>query len=183
LNRFKSDGTRRRILEVALALFRGQGFKETSMREIGAAAGGATSSTCYCFDSKEALVLAFYQRAQDELEPLLRNSGRAARTLEGRLRTRAIGERDISIFAEALEAGRNIPKDLRAELPRILWFYQMALILFWIYDRSPEQKQTAKLLNASLPLVVSLIGLASLPLTRPIRKRVLTVVRILAGDI
>lgn len=215
----KSEETRRRILEAALTLFREKGFDETSMREIAAAAGAATGAAYYYFDSKEALVMAFYERAQEELEPLIRPALAAAQTLQAKLRaivntkfeyfspnrrflgalnrhvadprhplsplspeTQSIRDRDIALFAEALEAARGIPKDLRAELPRLLWSYQMSLILFWIYDRSPAQSQTARLVDASLPLVTALINLGSLPLTRPVRKRVLGVVRILAGE-
>ena len=38
----KSEETRARILEAAIALFRGKGFAETTMREIAGAAGVAT---------------------------------------------------------------------------------------------------------------------------------------------
>ena len=27
-------------------------------------------------------------------------------------------------------------------LPYLLWLYEMALIMFWLYDRSPEQERT-----------------------------------------
>ena len=34
-----------------------------------------------------------------------------------------------------------------AHMPKILWLYQMGLILFWIYDRSEGQARTMRLLE------------------------------------
>jgi len=67
----KSDETRTRILAAAIDLFRRQGFEATTMREIAASAGMATGAAYYYFDSKDAIVLAFYGQAQDEMDPLL----------------------------------------------------------------------------------------------------------------
>ena len=61
--------TRTKILEAALALFRERGFAEATMREIATRAGVASGLAYYYFDSKDAIVLAFYQRAQEELAP------------------------------------------------------------------------------------------------------------------
>ena len=59
--------TRGKILEAALELFRERGFDESTMREIAARAGVATGLAYYYFASKDAIVLAFYQRAKDDL--------------------------------------------------------------------------------------------------------------------
>jgi AcrR family transcriptional regulator len=69
----------------------------------------------------------------------------------------------------------RIPKDLQADLPRLLWLYQMGLILFWMFDESPRQQRTKKLVEGSLDLIVRLISLSSLPLMGPLRKRMLDV--------
>ncbi|MGH9523695.1 MAG: TetR/AcrR family transcriptional regulator, partial [Terriglobales bacterium] len=59
----------------------------------------------------------------------------------------------------------------QAHLPRLLWLYQLGLILFWIYDRSPERQRTQVLMEKSLSLVVNLVRISGLPLMRPVRKR------------
>ena len=41
------------------------------MREIAAAAGVAGGAVYYYFDSKDAIGLAFYDQARQEMEPLL----------------------------------------------------------------------------------------------------------------
>jgi AcrR family transcriptional regulator len=50
----------------ALALFRKKGFDATTMRDVATAAGVALGAAYYYFPSKEALVLAYYQRTHAE---------------------------------------------------------------------------------------------------------------------
>ena len=59
----KAEATQTRILDVALDLFRRHGFDQTTMREIAAQAEVSLGSAYYYFDSKEDLVMAFYDRA------------------------------------------------------------------------------------------------------------------------
>jgi hypothetical protein len=59
--------------------------------------------------------------------------------------------------------------------------YQMGLILFWIYDRSPGQKRTHALLDQSVGVVAGLIKLSGLPLLRPVRRRVVTLLETVSG--
>ena len=82
----KSDETRARILGAAMDLFRRRGFEETTMREIAGEAGVATGAAYYYFDSKDAIVLAFYDQAQQELEPMLESAMTGSKDLKGRLR-------------------------------------------------------------------------------------------------
>jgi AcrR family transcriptional regulator len=206
-SRTKSDETRARIHAAAIELFRRNGFAQTTMREIAVAAGVAHGAAYYYFDSKEAIVLAFYGQAQQDLDPLLeaalgesRELGKRIRALldvklryfEGNRRllgtlsaytdpehplspfseqTRGIRENDIRFFDQAISGSRTtVPDDLRPHLPRLLWLYQMGVILYWIYDRSPDQAKTRALLDKSLTLVVRLIKLAGFPLLRPLRR-------------
>ena len=52
----------------------------------------------------------------------------------------------------------------------------MALIMFWLYDRSPNQQRTRLLLDKSLGLLVSLLRISALPLMRSLRKAALELV-------
>jgi AcrR family transcriptional regulator len=209
----KSDETRARILAAAMDLFRRQGFEETTMREIAAAAGVATGAAYYYFDSKDAIVLAFYDQSQEELEPLLEEALSSSKSLERRLRallevklhyfapnrrllgalaahadptrplspfgaqTSHIRERDLGFFERAVSAsGIRVPRDLQPHLPRILWMYQMGVVLFWIYDQSAAQKRTQALVEKSAALVARLLQLAGFPLMRPVRRMVIGLV-------
>ena len=60
----KSERTRQKILERALASFRRRGFEKTTMRDVAEAAGVALGAAYYYFPSKDAIVLAYYQETQ-----------------------------------------------------------------------------------------------------------------------
>jgi len=203
----KSEQTRERILEAALKLFQQRGFSETTMRDIAKEAGVALGAAYYYFASKDAIVMAFYERAQLEWMPqaekALSNS-KDARVRLGAIvdakfkyfaphrrllsslsahvdpqhplspfseQTRHIRDKDIGFMSKALEGAKiKVATDLRFYMPRLLWLYQLGLILFWIYDRSPQQRKTRQLFEKSLAIIVGLIRLSAFPLLRPIRK-------------
>ncbi len=208
--RVKSEETRQRILAAALDEFRTNGFEAATMRQIASAAGVATGAAYYYFDSKDSIVLAFYDQTQQDLAPRIEKILASTRDLTERLRgivdaklkyfeptrpllgalathadpdhplspfsaqTQPIRESDIQFFARALEGSRvRVADDLKPALPRLLWMFQMGILLFWIYDRSPQQKKTHTLLDQSLRIVVTLIKLSGLPLMRPVRRLVL----------
>jgi AcrR family transcriptional regulator len=214
-----SKETRQKILDAALELFRERGFAEATMREIASRAGVATGLAYYYFKSKDAIVLAFYQRAREDLAveleaaqkdkrlaPRLQalieakfNYFRPNRAFLGALMahaadadsplspfgepSREVREFDLAHFERALaETKTSVPADLAPHIAKILWFYQMGLILFWIYDRSEGQRRSHALLEKSLDMVVMLIKLSNLPLLRPARKRVLNIISIVEGE-
>ena len=91
--------------------------------------------------------------------------------------TRPIRERAIEHFRIAAEGGDvKVPADMKPHLPYLLWLYQMGMILFWLYDRSPGQERTEKLMEKSLGLLVNLLRLSGLPLMKPLRKTALELV-------
>jgi AcrR family transcriptional regulator len=62
----KGEVTREKILDTAVGLFREGGFDQTTMREVAARAGVALGLTYHYFPSKEAVVMAYYDRVQGE---------------------------------------------------------------------------------------------------------------------
>jgi len=97
LNMFKSDGTgkashkaeitERKILDAALNLFRTKGFEEATMRDIAAAAGVALGAAYYYYPSKDAIVLAFYQRSCNEMQSQIEEAvAKCGGNLEDRLK-------------------------------------------------------------------------------------------------
>jgi AcrR family transcriptional regulator len=203
----KSDETRTRILDAALALFRERGFERSTMREVAQSAGMAVGAAYYYFDSKDAIVLAFYARAQAEMSAGIAESLDRATTLEARLRavierkfeyfrpnrrlmgalsahadpehplspfgkeTRGIREEDVALFERAVtESGVKLPETVRPYLARLLWMYQMGLILFWVYDNSAGQKRTGLLYEKTLSMLLVTLKIARLPLLRPLHR-------------
>jgi AcrR family transcriptional regulator len=82
----KSEETRARILNAALASFRVRGFDAATMRDIAEEAGVATGAAYYYFPSKEAIVLDFYRRSCDEMQRGIDEALQDSRGLEDRLR-------------------------------------------------------------------------------------------------
>jgi AcrR family transcriptional regulator len=203
----KSDETRTRILGAALAVFRERGFQSATMREIATSARVAVGAAYYYFDSKDAIVMAFYERSQSEMGPAIAHQLDSCKTLEARLRcilgykleyflpnrallgalsahadphhplspfseqTALIREADIALFSRAVkESGVKLPARIRPYLPRLLWLYQMGLILFWVYDSSPNQRRTSVLFEKSLKMVLLTLRFAGLPILLPIHR-------------
>lgn len=81
----KSHVTAARILDAALGLFQTKGFDQTTMRDIAAAAGMATGAAYHYFPSKDAMVMAFYQRSYDDMRPLLESALAGVRRPEQQL--------------------------------------------------------------------------------------------------
>jgi AcrR family transcriptional regulator len=92
--------------------------------------------------------------------------------------TKDVRDDNIEWFARALDGSDvNAPKDIAADLPRLLWMYHMGLMYFWIIDESPGQRRTQRLIDATLDLLIQLLKVSTLPLMGPLRKRVLKVLR------
>jgi AcrR family transcriptional regulator len=88
-----------------------------------------------------------------------------------------VREASIQLCEKVLEGERvRIPKDLRAELPYLLWVYSMGIVLFWIHDQSPKHRRTYRLIDHTVDLLDKLIHLASNPFMRPLRKQALRLV-------
>src|SRR5262245_57823233 len=83
----------------------------------------------------------------------------------------------IQLCEKVLEGEKvRIPKDLRAELPYLLWVYSMGIVLFWIHDQSPRHRRTYRTIDHTVDLLDKLIHLASNPFMRPLRKQALRLV-------
>ena len=90
----------------------------------------------------------------------------------------------INLFESLIaDSKARIPDDLRTELPYLLWLYHMGIILFWIHDTSRKRARTHRLIDQTVDLLDKLISLASNPLLRPVRKKVLKLVTELRDEL
>jgi AcrR family transcriptional regulator len=88
-----------------------------------------------------------------------------------------VRKESIELFAQVIDGSKaRIPRDLRAELPYLLWVYHMGIILFWIHDPSPKHRRTYRLVDHTVDLLDKLISLASNPFMRPLRKQALRLI-------
>jgi AcrR family transcriptional regulator len=90
--------------------------------------------------------------------------------------TAPLREDCMELFAEALEPER-LPEDLRELLPLAIWALHMGVLLYFLYDSSPNLNRTRRLADGAIDLWVSFLTLARLPLLRPARRGVMTLLR------
>ena len=215
----KAEETGLKILQAALQLFRKEGFDAATMRDIAQMAGVATGAAYYYYPSKDAIVMDFYRRSCDEMQPKLAAALESVGGLERRLialiqvklehfapnrgvlrallrngadpqhplspfsaETKAVREIDFDWFRRiTVDCGMRISRDLEPQLPRILWFFQMGVIFFWVIDESPQQERTQRLLELAAKSATALIRLSGLPLMRPVRRTALELVELVRG--
>ena len=80
------------------------------------------------------------------------------------------------MFAEAVAVER-FPEDVRDAAPTLLWTLHMGILLYFLYDDSPQQRRTRKLIDAAVDFVIDVKRLATSRLLRPMRRRVMNVLR------
>lgn len=89
----------------------------------------------------------------------------------------------IALYAEVVAGSdARVPEDVGAELPRLLWLYQMGVLYFWMLDRSPGRLRTYEVIDETSDLIVRLISAANLPILRKSRERILALVRGIATE-
>ena len=91
--------------------------------------------------------------------------------------TRKNRQQSMSVFLTAI-GDERLPDDIRTVLPSALWALHMGIILYFIYDESPEQQRTRQLVDGVLTLVVRILALVRLPVLKPVRGSILA----LLGD-
>lgn len=134
-------------------------------------------------DLKDRLRAAFHSKLdivqgdRKLLGALFRYAGEPGHPLsvfgEGTRQTRL---QSLAIFQTAI-GEEGLPQDIRTILPAALWALHLAVLLYFIYDTSPEQGRTRHLVDGVLALVVRVVGLAKLRVLKPVRGRLVTLLR------
>jgi hypothetical protein len=81
------------------------------------------------------------------------------------------------------ESKVKLPRRIKPYLPRLLWIYQMGLILYWVYDRSPRQTRTGVLFDKSLQMILLLLRFANLPVLLPFHRLMADLLESAFGDV
>jgi len=209
----KRDATRRTLLERALELFQKHGVEATTMRDIARAAGLSLGAAYYYFPSKEALVFAYYEENQTQVEETAERAPKessragvgveptpASRTVRERLgtifhaklesirpqramlasilphlvnpgdplsafsaQTRGVRIRAIAMFERAL-ADPMLPPGVVPVLANALWLLQLACMLVYVNDDSPNESRTHGLVDDGLDMLVPMLPLLATPM-------------------
>jgi AcrR family transcriptional regulator len=143
-------------------------------RELGARLRGvirAVVMTCEPFHDVSASI---FSTVADPASPLNAFGAEA----------RALREEVIALYARVLDGSdARVPDDLAAELPTLLWLYQMGVLYFWMLDTSAGRLRTLEVVDETSDLIVRLISLANLPPLRRSRQRLLALVRAIGEDL
>jgi AcrR family transcriptional regulator len=86
--------------------------------------------------------------------------------------TEGVRRESIELFSEAV-GDERLPADLRRLLPLAVWSLHMGVLILFIYDQTPAQQRTRKLVDAAIDLTVGLLSMAKTPLLKPVRNKIL----------
>ena len=62
----------------------------------------------------------------------------------------------------------KLDDELAAMLPELLWLYQLGIVLYWVYDRTPGAQRTRRLIIRCTSVVARLVALSRFKLLRPL---------------
>lgn len=110
---------------------------------------------------------SFFKNAADPTSPLSPFSPESVEARDG-----AIGLHRRVVEGSDLK----VPTALRADLPELLWLVQMGIVLFWVYDASPDQRRTRTLIDGVVPIIDRAIRLSRIPGVRGVVEDVVTLV-------
>ncbi|HEY8945888.1 MAG TPA: TetR/AcrR family transcriptional regulator [Polyangiaceae bacterium] len=85
----------------------------------------------------------------------------------------ALRDRSIRLFASAV-SGVPLPADTKDLTGRLLWLAHLAVLLFFVHDRSPRQTKTQDLVTMIVDFAVAAAPWLGHPQTEAVRQRLLT---------
>ena len=125
--------------------------------EFAARLRGTVRSLIDVLNPYHAFAATFYKNAAEPTSPLSPFSKESSPARDA----------SIALYREVVDgSSAGIDRELRTELPELLWLYSLGVVLFWVYDTSPSQARTYRLIDATVPLVDRLISLARVPVLR-----------------
>jgi AcrR family transcriptional regulator len=88
--------------------------------------------------------------------------------------TKVQREHSVAVFAESI-AEERLPADVRDVAPMLLWALHMGVLLYFVYDDSPDQRRTRRLIDAVVDFAIDMRRVVTSPLLRPLRRRIINV--------
>ncbi len=91
--------------------------------------------------------------------------------------SRELRNRNIQLYHLIINGSDlKVPKAIAERLPELLWLHKMGIILYWLYDKSPNQEKTDRLIDKSCAVVTRLLKSARLPLVKQFSKKLIDMV-------
>jgi AcrR family transcriptional regulator len=159
---------RERLYETAIRMISGRGYEATTLREIAKEAGVSVGLLYRYFPSKQAAIIALYDELA--LEMSLRVLQPHRTTLRALIPI-LVGDPDDGVFAASTAFSRlrvqQVFEDaaansadpptpvLAAALGRLLYLAHLAVLLWWLLDKTPKQRATEVLVGLTKQLLPS----------------------------
>ena len=129
---------------------------------------GAILAELTVLEPHHRLCATLFKHAADPASPLS-PFGSASESIRNRV---------IAFYARLVEGSQDtIPRDLKDDLPRLLWLFKMGIVLFWIHDRTFGRNRTYHLVSRSVDIIATLVSLMSMPILVPVRKQLLALIQ------
>jgi AcrR family transcriptional regulator len=129
---------------------------------------GTLTAMIQVLNPYHSFAATFYKQAAEPTSPLSPFSKESSPARDA----------SIALFREVAEgSSARIDRELRAELPELLWLYSLGIVLFWVHDNSPGCAKTYRLIDATVPLADRLVSLARMPVLRGTMREVVTIIR------
>ncbi|CCH29803.1 TetR family transcriptional regulator [Actinosynnema sp. NPDC047251] len=106
-----------------------------------------------------AFASQFFKNAADPDSPLSPFSTESGNARDG----------GIAIHRKLVD-GVKVDSQLREDLPELLWLFQMGVVLFWVHDKSENQRNTDVLVRRSTPMIGKLLQLSRVPGLRSVTR-------------
>jgi AcrR family transcriptional regulator len=136
-------------------------------REFAGRLRGTLRSLIQVLGPYHSFAAAFYKNAAEPTSPLSPFSKESSPARDA----------SIALYREVADgSSARIDRELRGELPELLWLYSLGIVLFWVHDRSPQCAKTYRLIDATVQLADRLLSLSRIPVLRGTMREVVAIV-------
>ena len=88
-----------------------------------------------------------------------------------------VRDESIAVWGRVLDGSdTKVVKEVRPQLPELLWLYEMGIVLFWVHDFSAGAERTLGLVDRTAPMVERLVSLSRLRVLRPLVREAMDLV-------
>jgi len=86
-------------------------------------------------------------------------------------------EAALALYREVVDGSTaRIDRELRAQLPELLWLYSLGIVLFWVHDTSTGCAKTYQLIDRTVPLADRLVALSRVRILRSTFREIITII-------
>jgi AcrR family transcriptional regulator len=129
---------------------------------------GTLTALIQVLNPYHSFAATFYKHAAEPASPLSPFSKESS----------AARDASIALYREVVDASSaRIDRELRAELPELLWLYSLGIVLFWVHDTSPDRSKTFRLIDTTVALADRLVSLTRIPVLRGTMREVVAIIR------